>query len=301
MLREYWWSSALAVAGLLAVLTWLTPRNAQAMVVYEFNGACVENCGLVGLTAGDAVAGSVSAGFVDINIGSDVGFGSADTMDTNDPLATTYDPITGTSDGTNLSALSLLFNGANLYEFDSSGVFGGSSPQWFFSHTSGLVFPQGDGAWTRQSTAVDGAFTYDFAGTCTNNCSDVGLSSGDAVSGAVSGGFVDLAVGSNILNTSDTFLDGITIEGTSDGTTLTDLLIRDTGNANVFTFNDLRGLWELSLSAQPLAVRYSGEWTVRGGGNDNGIVLVPEPGTLALFSAALLGLGFVARRRQSNP
>lgn len=106
--------------------------------------------------------------------------------------------------------------------------------------------------------------TYGMSGTCLVGCDAAGATNGDAASATVSGGFVNLNLGSDagggdpaIINTADPFAEpsglnngggSYEFTGTSDGTNISTLQII-VNSANLFSFNAGTGIWNLSLSA----------------------------------------------------
>ena len=277
---------ALVVCAAVAAI-WLAGASvSRAALVYDFNGTCQVDCGSVGLTAGDAVSGSISFGSLDLNIG------TFNLLDTN-ALALEGWNVTATPSGTSLTQL--LVNdtsGGNAYVFPGLST----GEQWELSLSVGGL-PGGNGTWTQGGTPN----VYDFAGDCQVDCGSVGLTAGDAVSGAIDFGTLELNIGGfNLLDTEALALEGWIITATFVGTALTELLINDPGGANAYLFPGLATgeQWELSLSSGGLPGG-DGAWTLRDDTNNNnggGNMDVPEPGSLALFAIGLLGFGLVGRR-----
>lgn len=280
-------SGALAFA-LTFAMAWLVDSSGpRAAEIYDFNGTCQQDCAAVGLNTGDAVSASISFGFVDLNIG------TFNLLDTNNPVADGF-TITASFAGGSITNLTVV-SGANLFLLPAPTIAG---KDWELSLSAGGL-PAGSGAFTRQATPTNGSFIYDFNGTCDVDCAEVGASDGDAVSGQISFGFVDLDIGSfNLLDSDDPLADGLTISAVISGGTIADLDILGTADAFLTPGPTTGDDWELSLSAGGLPSG-NGEWAPRaqnGGGNDQ--LAVPEPGTLALFAIGLIGLAMTSRRRR---
>lgn len=264
-----------AIGAAVAALWLFGATDSRAAVIYDFNGTCQVDCGSVGLTAGDAVSGSISFGSLDLNIGS---FGLLDTS----ALALEGWTVTATISGASLTALTVN-DGANVYLFPGPST----GEQWELSLSAGGL-PGGNGTWTQGSPSD----VFDFAGDCQADCGSVGLTAGDAVSGSISFGFFDLEIGTfGLLDTTALALEGWTITATVSGESLTSLTVNDGANVFLFPGPATGKQWELSLSDGNLP---GGTGTlIRRGAN-----AVPEPGSLVLFGIGLLGLGVFKLRRR---
>lgn len=142
------WDLSLSVAPInqTGSGTW-TKLTYGGVTFWRLDGTCSTDCGVVGLTAGDAVSALISFGFFDIDVGT-----IGDLLDSNDPLGDGV-AVTGTSDGTTFSDLHISdpFS-ANVFYMPGSGV-----NEWGLSPSAPTCDPFGNppaaGACLEQSFA----------------------------------------------------------------------------------------------------------------------------------------------------
>lgn len=277
---------------------------------YELTGTCAIGCDAVGASNGDAVSATIAPGFVDLNIGASPN-PTGDVLDTSDPLGSNFNLFTASLSSGSIGTMEIRDNGS------ANRFFYNSATGWDLSLSSAPINQTGTGTWT--SLTYNGVTFWQLVGTCSTNCSFIGLSAGDAISALISFGFTEISIGTkgDLLDSLDPLGDGISIGNAANGTMFTDLRVNDSGSANVLYTPTASGFaWGLSPSsptcnpAGPTAPGgcleqsfAEGNWSHQAASvrelaldNPNGTPGVPVPATFALFVIGLAGLATTRRR-----